>query len=241
MVDHLPQVLDTPIAGSQRVWFMEPICQAGLRPVPKPRKSLSAVKHSMTEVAKHSLQMAAQEFKKICEPKISKLKGGYSANAALIFNSCLKDIDMCVQDCNLTEHEAVQFVKDYTAQHAHGAVEFYLDTNDQWSYFGLIEHLKTSFESGETFSSLLGDFYARCQKPKETEDQFTDELQILARKVISICPKWKSQVNKGTENSVCSSTMGPTLCSYGPQFVKSGTIWYGIYKVLGRMYVNLWD
>ena len=103
---------------------------------------------------------------------------------------------MCVQDCNLTEHEAVQLVKDYTAQHAHGAVEFYLDTNDQWSYFGLIEHLKTSFESGETFSSLLGDFYARCQKPKETEDQFTDELQILARKVISICPKWKSQVNK---------------------------------------------
>ena len=80
MVDHLPQVPDTPIAGSQRVHFMEPICQASTpmvggnvppkmgmsyvelgpvktveapvpRPVPRPRKSLSAVKHSMAESA----------------------------------------------------------------------------------------------------------------------------------------------------------------------------------------------
>ena len=200
MVDQLPQVPDTPIAGSQRVWFMEPVHHAptpmvggnippkigmsyvepepvkiaetpvyhpGPRPVPRPRKSLSAVKHSMTEVAEHSLQMAAQEFKKIHEPKISKLKGGYSANATLIFNSWLKDIDRCVQDCNLTEHEAVQLVKDYTEEHACGAVEFYLDINDQWSYSRLIEHLRTLFESGETFSSLLGDFYVRCQKPRK--------------------------------------------------------------------------
>ena len=93
---------------------------------------------------------------------------------------------MCVSDCNLTEHEAVQLVKDYTAEHACGAVEFYLDMKDQWSYSRLIEHLRMSFESGETFSYLLGDFYVWCQKPKETEDQFTDELQVLARKVISI-------------------------------------------------------
>ena len=90
MVDHLPQVPDTPIAGSQRVWFMEPIpqastpmvkgnvppkvgmsyvepgsvktteapmCHPGPRPVPRPRKSLSAVKHSMIEAAEHSLQV----------------------------------------------------------------------------------------------------------------------------------------------------------------------------------------
>ena len=101
MVDHLPQVPDTPIAGSQRVWFMEPIHQASTPmvegnispkigmsyveqgpvkkveapvyhpwpwPVPRPRKSLSAAKHSMTEAAEHSLQVMAQEFKKIHEP-----------------------------------------------------------------------------------------------------------------------------------------------------------------------------
>ena len=75
-----------------------PVYHPGPRPVPRPRKSLSAVKHIMTEVSEHSLEVAAQEFKKICEPKISKLKGGYLANAALIFNSWLKDIEMCVQD-----------------------------------------------------------------------------------------------------------------------------------------------
>ena len=48
--------------------------------------------------------------------------------------------------------------------------------NDQWRYSGLNEDLRMLFESGKTFSSLLGDFYARCQKPKETEDQFADEL-----------------------------------------------------------------
>ena len=80
----------------------------GPRIVPRPRKLQSAVKCSMTEVAEHEV---AQEFKKIHEPKISKLKGGYLANAALIFNSWLKVIDMCVQDHNLTENEAVQLVE----------------------------------------------------------------------------------------------------------------------------------
>ena len=88
-----------------------PVYHPGSRPVLRPRKTLSAVKYSITEAAQHSLEVAAQEFKKIREPKISKLKGGYSANAALIFNCWLKDIDMCVQDHNLTEHEAVQLVK----------------------------------------------------------------------------------------------------------------------------------
>ena len=130
----------------------------------------------MTEVAKHSLQVAAQEFKKIHEIKISKLKGGYLANPTLIFNSWLKDIDICVWDCNLTEHKAVQLVNDYITEHAHEAVEFYLNTNDQWSYSRSIENLRMSFKSGETFSSLLGDFYVRCQKPKETKEQFADGL-----------------------------------------------------------------
>ena len=79
-------------------------------------------KHSMAEAGEHNLQVAADEFKKIFEPKISKLKGGYLANVILIFNSWLKDIDKCDHDCNLTEHETVQLIKDYTTDHAWGAV-----------------------------------------------------------------------------------------------------------------------
>ena len=38
-------------------------------------------------MASHSLQLVAEEFRKILEPKIQKLKSRYSANAMLVFNS----------------------------------------------------------------------------------------------------------------------------------------------------------
>ena len=114
-------------------------------------------------MASHSLQLAAEEFRKIHKPKIQKLKGGYSANAMLVFNSWLKDIEMCVRERKLTNMEAIQLIKDYTAEGARGVVEFYLDTTATWKYHELVEHLRTSFESSETFSSLVGDFYSHIQ------------------------------------------------------------------------------
>ena len=91
------------------------------------------------------------------------MKGRYSANAILVFNSWLKDIEMSVKERKLTNMEAVQLVKDYTLEGARGAVEFYLDTNSTWEYHELIEHLRTSFKSGETPSSLVRDFYSHIQ------------------------------------------------------------------------------
>ena len=52
-------------------------------------------------IASHSLQLVAEEFRKICKPKIQKLKGRYSANAMLVFNSWLKDIEMSVRERKL--------------------------------------------------------------------------------------------------------------------------------------------
>ena len=106
----------------------------------------------------------------------------------LVFNSWLKDIKMCIQEWRLLNLEAVQLIKDYTSNNVRGVVEFCLDTNSIWNYMTLIEHLRTFFEIGENFSSLEGDFYIQNQCIKETEDQFADELQILSRKVLSICP-----------------------------------------------------
>ena len=40
-----------------------------------------------------ALQAAATEFKKLCEPKVAKFKGGYSSNATLVYQSWLKDIE----------------------------------------------------------------------------------------------------------------------------------------------------
>ena len=59
----------------------------------------------------------------------------------LVFNSWLKDIEICVKEQKLTNMEAVQLIKDYTSEGARGAVEFYLDTNSTWKYHELIEHL----------------------------------------------------------------------------------------------------
>ena len=47
----------------------------------------------------------------------------------LVFNSWLKDIEMCVRERKLTNMEAIQLIKDYTAEGARGVVEFYLDMN----------------------------------------------------------------------------------------------------------------
>ena len=71
----------------------------------------------------YDMKVAVQEFCKLHKPKINKLKGGYSATANLIFQSWLKDINVHVEDRNLTER-AIQLVKDFTAERAHNEVEF---------------------------------------------------------------------------------------------------------------------
>ena len=155
------------------------------------------------------------------EPKISKLKGGYSANAMLVFNSWLKDIKMCIQEWKLSNLEAVQLIKDFTSDNARGAVEFYLDTNSTWSYKALIEHLRTSFETGESFSSLVGDFYSRSQCNKETEDQFANELQVLSRKVLSIQPEWRAEVNEALKTQFAFRLHDPYLAAMARNFLKT--------------------
>ena len=139
---------------------------------------------------------ACKEFLKICEPKIQKLKGGFSANAMLVFNSWLKDVEVCMKEQILTNLEAVQLIKDYKRENVRGAVGFYLNTNSTWNYEELIRHLRTSFESCKKFRLLVGDFYSRVQWPWETEDQFADELQILSQKFISVRLSWKDKVNE---------------------------------------------
>ena len=79
-------------------------------------------------------------------------------------------------------------------------VESYLDTNSTWDYEELIGYLKTLFESGKTFSSLVCNFYNQVQWPWETEGQFVNELQILSWKVISVRPTWKDEVDEALKH-----------------------------------------
>ena len=52
-------------------------------------------------------------------------------------------------------------------------------TEDQQTFEGLIQHLKNAFQSGETSSELISDFYGWGQKRNESEDVFADDLQVL--------------------------------------------------------------
>ena len=73
---------------------------------PKAICSISKAKQVKSTVA-HSLQLAAEVFKRIRESQISKLKGGYSTDAMLLFNSWLKDIEMCIEEWRLLNLETV--------------------------------------------------------------------------------------------------------------------------------------
>ena len=79
----------------------------------------------------------------------------------------------------MTEREAIQLVKDYTAERACDEVGFYMGmiVDDQQSFDGLVDHLKNAFQSGETVSKLISDFYSRHQKKNELEDA----LQMTSR------------------------------------------------------------
>ena len=72
------------------------------------------------------LHTAAYEFRKMQEPKISKLQVGYSSSAGLVFQSWLKDIHVNVEDRSLTQRKAIQLVKDFTTECAQDEVEFYM-------------------------------------------------------------------------------------------------------------------
>ena len=114
----------------------------------------------------HSLQVAATEFQKLREPKVAKLKGGYSSDANLVFQTWLKDIWVYVLEHHLSQWDAIQLVKDYTSEHAQLKVEYYLGMTpkSEQSFQGLVDHLSLAFQCFETIRSLIGDVCKQSHK-----------------------------------------------------------------------------
>ena len=147
---------------------------------------------------RYKMQMVTQEFCKMCESKTNKLKGGYSATANLIFQSWLKDVRVHVEDQNLSEREAMQLIKDFTAEHISDEAEFYMQmvVEDQQTFEGLVQHLKNAFQSGETISELISDFYSWAQKKNVSEDVFADDPQLQVQKIIARKPEFRTNANE---------------------------------------------
>ena len=169
------------------------------------------------------MQMAACKFCKLHEPKINKLKGGYSATVNLIFQSWLKNIRVHVEDRNLTQREAMQLIKDFTAEHAHDEVEFYMGmvTDEQQTFEGLVQHLKNAFQSGETTSKLMSDFYARAQKKNESEEAFVDELQIFVHKIIARKLEFREDANQQLKSQYAHKLKDPYYAAIAHSMLQS--------------------
>ena len=145
-------------------------------------------------------------IKKDAGAKISKLKGGYTSSAGLVFQSWLKDICVHIQDQRLTQRGAIQLVKDFTTECAQDEVEFYMGMvmEEDQSFEGLIEHLRDAFQLGKMLSDHINNFYGRSQKARETKDTFTDDLLVLVRKIIAHKPTFHLGANQQTEGSLCT-------------------------------------
>ena len=133
---------------------------------------------------------------------MAKFKGGSSSDANLVYQSWLKDIWVYMLECNLSQWETIQLVKDYTSEHAQLKVEYYLGLTpeSEQSFQGLIDHLSLAFQSCETVSSLIVDFYNKSQKAQETENMFADKLQLLVRKFVACKPKFISKANQALKH-----------------------------------------
>ena len=162
-----------------------------------------------TTIIGNTMSAVASEFKKMREPKLAKLKGGITSWASLFFNSWVKDVRAVILERSMSNAESLQLVKDYTEGKARQQVEFYIVSTPNPSFEGLIDNLKTSFQSGEDEATVKGEFYSRKQFSKESVDDFADVLQLLARKVLNVDPSFQTFMNKSLCQQLANGLKDP--------------------------------
>ena len=177
------------------------------------------------EVSAAVAAQASKEFCRMRDPKITKFKGGYLADAELTFRSWHADIVAHIQDCELDNKATIQLIKDMTLDSAHREVEFQLDLcGGIITYQDLLRHLSVAFQGGNKEANLLAEFYSHGQKSKELEEAFADELQILAQKVISRKPDFQNDLDTTLKqryasqlNDCNNASIAKTLLKQMPQ------------------------
>ena len=170
-------------------------------------RPVNTAKHSQFTDVQHPEEVAtaavnstvhamASELRKMKEPKLAKLKGGYTTEANLFFQSWAKDVQAIVIDRQMSDNEALQLIKEHTEGAARCQVDNYLDFSDNQTFSGLMKELSTAFESCQDEASLMADFYSRKQLAKENDDEFAEQLQLLARKVIGTKQSFRTEAQQ---------------------------------------------
>ena len=131
-------------------------------------------------------------------PKLTKFRGGYSADAELVFCSwhvqiswhtllTVSWITRQLSNSSKTKHWIMLAMRSNFNLTSAGGKILYED---------LLRHLSITFQGGNDEANILAKFYSHSQRAKELEEVFADELQLLAQKVISKKPDF--QVNLDT-------------------------------------------
>ena len=191
---HIPPYASTPFCGSSQVPLNHTFDVSRV-PVSNTVNAQDAAT-IVAEVLAVAAAQASKEFWYMWEPKITKLQGGYSANVELIFQSCRADVLANIQDHELDNKATIQLIKEQTLHKACHEVEFQLDLcSGEISYQDLLRHLSMAFQGCDDEANLLAEFYSHGQKAKESKEAFTNELQILAHKVIIMKPDFWVNLN----------------------------------------------
>ena len=202
----IPARSSTPYRGASEGPMNRTFDVSGISP-----PNLGAAHDAATIAAEVSAAAAAQaskEFRRMREPKITKLRGGYSADAELVFRSWRADILANIRERELDNKSAIQLIKEQMLDNARREVEFQLDLcGGVITYEDLLKHLSIAFQGGDDEASLLAEFYSRVQKTKETEEAFADELQILARKVIVKKPDFRVNLDSTLKQRYASQLL----------------------------------
>ena len=171
----------------------------------------------------------ASEFRKMREPKLQKLKGGNTSSAHLFLTGWVKEVRATIKDRELSDSEGVQLIREFTESKARQQVDFFMDLNPTPTVEGVLEHLVATFSTREDESAIKSEFYSRKQLTRESEDDYAEVLQLLARKILIMNPGFQTECNNALvhqfANGICDDIIRPLakdLVSRKPgiQFVK---------------------
>ena len=137
----------------------------------------------------------ASECRKMWEPKLQKLKGGNTSSTHLFLTGWVKEVWATIKDREFSESEGVQLIREFTESKAHQQVDFFMDLNPVSTVEGVLDHLIAAFSTGEDESAIKSEFYSCKQLSQESEDDYAEVLQLLARKILIINPKFQTECN----------------------------------------------
>ena len=120
---------------------------------------------------------------------------------------------MVIRDRNLSDSEGVQLIWEFTESKAHQQVDIFMDLNPSPTIEGVLDHLLSTFLSGEDESSIKSEFYSRKQLTQESEDDYAEILQVLARKIMIANPAFQAECNGALihqfANGLCDDIIQP--------------------------------